>query len=239
MNGLGRRGFTLGTTAALSMGALKSGHSSSISAAAVEVTKGCQSPRAKAVALFEFVRDEIRFGFTSRFDSATPRQTLRAGRGHCNPQAALLVALMREVGLEARHHIVHISNAVLHGLFPSGLPSTLDHTYVEVRLDGDWIPIDGYIVDRPLLRGALPALKRDGRELGYGVHTKASIDWDGETSCMAQLVDQSMVLRDFGTFEDQKVHFDSSNYSQRLGALGSAAMAFMAPGVNRRLDELR
>lgn len=90
---------------------------------------GAQTSREKAVALFNFVRDTIKFGFTGRFDEASPVETLKSGRGHCNPQAGLFASLCNAVGVEARVHFVQISNDVLFGVLDNMGPKLLTHGY--------------------------------------------------------------------------------------------------------------
>ena len=60
----------------------------------------------KAIALHDYVRDTIKFGFNRYFDMSKPNDTLKLRIGHCNPKAELMVALFREAGLESHHHFV-------------------------------------------------------------------------------------------------------------------------------------
>jgi hypothetical protein len=59
---------------------------SSVRECARGITATCSSPRAKAVALHDFVRDKILFGWTPLFDGAASADTLALGVGHCIPK---------------------------------------------------------------------------------------------------------------------------------------------------------
>ena len=122
---------------------------------------GATTPEARALGCFRFVRDEIHFGFTPRFDLASAEETLVFGRGHCNPQAVLFASLLHAAGIEARLHVVTISNEILAGVFPppGGPPARLAHTFTQVWLAGEWRRLDGYIVDPLLYARALSRLR--------------------------------------------------------------------------------
>lgn len=213
-----------------------------VRAVALEVTRGLRTPRDKALALFSFMRDGIAFGFTPRFDRATPEETLRFGRGHCNPQAALFTALLHAVGLEARQHFVTLSNAVLDGLFPerASPPARITHSYTEVRLDGAWVPLDGYILDRSYHRAATALLRRQGRVLGLGAHRDGLVDWDGSSPCFSQMADPAMVLADHGATTEPERFYASPDYAQRLGVVGGLLFrAFAVDPANARIDSIR
>ena len=107
--------------------------SATIRAQALALTSGLSRRRDRALALHNFVRDNIQFGFTPYFDWATPEDTLRLRRGHCNPQTALLVALLNAAQVPAKQHFVLIPRSILKGLAP-GLPQTLLHSYTEVNV---------------------------------------------------------------------------------------------------------
>jgi transglutaminase-like putative cysteine protease len=210
---------------------------------AERIVAGAVTRRERALACFRFVRDEIRFGFAPRFDLATPEETLASGVGHCNPQATLFASLLCAVDVEARLHAVTITREILDGIFPdrAAPPERLAHTFTEVRLDGDWVPVDGYIVDPRLRAAALPRLHRRGRTLGFGVHVDGSDEWDGATRCMSQFVSDAMRAGpDHGTFADAHGFFSSDRNPQRLGVLtGLLYRTFAVGPANRALDRVR
>ena len=81
-----------------------------------QVGAGAGSEVEKAVALHDYVRDSIEFGFNMYFDATPPEYTLACARGHCNPKSRLMVALFRAAGLES-HQVIRATAA---GWFPMG-----------------------------------------------------------------------------------------------------------------------
>ncbi len=212
-----------------------------VRARALALTRGRTSDKEKALALYTFVRDEIRFGFTKAFDFATPSETLASGLGHCNPKGTLLAAMLNAVGIGARIHFYTIGNDVLRGVFSVGTPARLSHAVVEVKLGDDFVPIDGHVADEPLFLAARARLQREGRTLGYGAHRDGSVAWDGETPCFSQLADEkTMAIADLGTFTDPALLYASDDYAQRMSLLGG--IGYRLAGIddaNRNLDALR
>ena len=209
----------------------------------------CGSDRARAVRVHDFVRDRIRFGITPWFDAADPATTLRLGVGHCNPKATLFVALLRELGIEARLHFVTITSDVLRGLWGpgAGLPPRLSHAYSEVRLDGAWRRVDSYVVDRALWAGAAPRLAGKPWRLGFGVHEAGTSEWDGRGDAFSQLADDAMALEDHGAWDDVAAFAARPAYRHRFGPLRfHAAMTplrvlgrWSLPTFNRGIEATR
>ncbi|GAB0493961.1 hypothetical protein MMPV_005249 [Pyropia vietnamensis] len=191
-----------------------------LAAAAITAAAGATTPRASAVALYNYVRDTVAFGFTSRFDGAAPEETLATGRGHCTPKGALLAGLLNTVeGVSARQRFVRLDGGVLRGVLGDD-PAPVAHSYVEVTIaDGGGegteeapagtcaapdattsplparppprpIRIDGYVVDAPLAAAAAARLAAERRPAGYGIHTAGCSDWDGVSDCFIQMADE-------------------------------------------------
>lgn len=198
-----------------------------------------------AIELHNYVRDNVLFGFTPYFDVAKPEQTLRLGIGHCNPQAALMVALFREGDIDARFRPSLINNDVLAGVAQT--PPLLSHIFTEVRLKDEWVRIDSYIVD-PVLRGvATEKLKHAGRELGYGVHVAATGDWDGFESAYSQVATPKMILELYDPVEDINEFYRSTAYKHRVGKISFSVLMSPARSIpklfssamNHRITRLR
>lgn len=204
---------------------------------------GAETSREKAVALFNFVRDTIKFGFTGRFDEASPEETLKSGLGHCNPQAGLFASLCNAVGVEAQVHFVQISNAVLFGVLGNMGPKQLTHGYTEVRLaenPASWTRVDGYIVDLNLYEIASRQLAIQNRREGYGIHANGIVDWDGKSDCFVQLADEhSQVQKDFGSFVKPLDFLTSNQNLQQPPFLIRKLFALPAFIMNYRIDSLR
>lgn len=195
---------------------------------ALSVIGDATSERDRARRVHDFVRDSIRYGFTSRFDEATPTETLEAGIGHCNPQTRLFVELARAAGLEAKLHYVTISGEILRGVLPNS-PARISHGFAEVRVDSRWYKVDSYIIDREHASGAAARLLREGRRVGYGFHIAGSVDWDGASDSFSQLADPAMILEDHGTFESAEDFYRSDAFSHRIGPVSFSTMLSALP----------
>lgn len=84
-----------------------------ITAYAERVTAGLTSPVDKAVALYDAVRDDVRydpyaFGFGDRTFVAS--EVLKAGRAFCVPKAILLAAAGRSIGIPTRLGFADVRN---------------------------------------------------------------------------------------------------------------------------------
>jgi hypothetical protein len=203
--------------------------------------------REQAVRIHDYVRDRVRYGFTPRFDEATPGETLAAGVGHCNPQTRLFVEMARTAGLEARFHFVTIAGEILRGVQPN-VPALISHGFAEVKVDGRWRKVDSYIVDPAHAAGALARLEREGREVGYGFHRRGTVVWDGASDAFSQLADPAMIVADHGTWDRAEDFFRSPGYEHRLGPLSFSSLLGALPApmfalwrglVDRRLDAVR
>ncbi len=200
-----------------------------------------RSDRERAVALHDYVRDEVKFGFTGRFYQMTAAEVLDARVGYCNTKSTLFVALLRAVGLQARQQFVDIDAAVLRGLLDPGTPF-VDHSYVEVRLDGQWIATDSYIVDRALHSAARRRLQREGRKLGYGVHRDGSTAWDGRQPAFSQYVmaDADIGRRRWGVFDGVEAFYAATPDAwNRRSLLLRLVLPRAARRANAAADALR
>lgn len=141
----------------------------SIRAQAARLTADARTDRERAVAIHDFVRDEVKFGWQAAFYESRASAVLAARIGFCNTKSTLFVALLRAAGIPARVRFVDLDAGLLRGIVRPGTPY-VDHAFTEVYLDGRWIRTDSSIVDRELFDAAHRRLTAEGRLLGYGIH---------------------------------------------------------------------
>lgn len=109
------------------------------------LTGKLQADREKAVALFYFVRDEIRHNPYAPAQAAADHKasvTLERGSGQCQHKSALLVALARAAGIPARTGYVDIRDHLLSDKFRAmvgGDNLLIQHGYVELYVGGRWL----------------------------------------------------------------------------------------------------
>jgi len=139
-------------------------------------------------AIYTFVRDGILFGYNAD-DRLTASQVLKDGYGQCNTKGTLLMALLRAVGIQTRFHGFTIFNELQRGAIPNYLfalaPDRIIHSWVEVCLDGRWVNLEGYIIDRPYLNKIQASFSGQCDQFsGYGIATKClenpAVEWRGE-----------------------------------------------------------
>ena len=139
------------------------------------LTDNSSTDKEKAIAIFNYIRDEILFFFDPYFKTAS--NTLKKGGGFCMSKANLQVALLRAINIPARYHIVHLKADCTNPLFPKwyvkNSPPIIDHhSTCECYLNGKWIACDAAL-DKDLIKGA----KAKGL---YDQESFPQIDWDGE-----------------------------------------------------------
>ena len=155
-------------------------------------------------AIYQFVRDEIAFGY-NRDDGISASRVLKDGYGQCNTKGTLLIALLRAVGIPARFHGFTIDNELQKGAIPNYLfflaPKRIIHSWVEVYYDGRWLELEGYIIDTAYLSQVQQRYGSSCEEFsGYGIATKClskpQIDWQGENT----YIQKEGIADDFGIF---------------------------------------
>lgn len=172
---------------------------------------GRHTPRERAITIHDYVRDEVRFGFTPQFYAMSAAEVLSAGIGYCNTKATLFIAMLRAAGIEARQQFVDLDAGLLRGLLDLRTPF-VDHSYTEVLLEGAWVPTDSYVVDKSLFRAAQAALRIEGQRFGYGVRVDGRSEWDGRAPSYAQFVpdDPGCSRHRWGVFPDVTNFYDST-----------------------------
>lgn len=211
-------------------------------ATARRLTDGFTDDRGKALALFSFVRDEVKFGFARGFWDIRASDVLRSRMGYCNTKSTLFLALLRASGIPACQVFVDIDAQVLHGIIDPGTPY-VDHSYVEVFLSGKWIATDAYIVDPPLFRAAHTRAAAEGRQLGYGVHVTGTTEWDGTGPAFSQfnmLDPRPIGTTAWGVYEDVAEFYARAERPwNRLNPILRGGFGFAANGANARAEALR
>ncbi|MBW2610277.1 MAG: transglutaminase domain-containing protein [Deltaproteobacteria bacterium] len=135
---------------------------------AESLTRECSGDAEKAVKLFYFVRDSIRYNlfmisvFKEDFKAS---RILEWGKGYCVQKAVLLAALGRAAGIPSRLAFAKITNhrVPLHILEKLKTNTYPRHGYNQFYLNGRWVNVTATF-DRELCRkNALPVVEFDGK----------------------------------------------------------------------------
>lgn len=140
---------------------------------AMEIVDGARTPEEKALAIFYYVRDNVRFSLA--YSRSRASQILKRGYGECGNKTNAQVALLRAVGIPARYRWVQAKTEVLNHLINDFLykhmPPVASHFWSECYLNDKWVSCE-ILLDRPLYKGML-------REGFITMEQIPRIDWDG------------------------------------------------------------
>ena len=156
-------------------------------------------------AVYSFVRNDIRFGYNAA-DNLPASQVLADGIGQCNTKSTLLMALLRAAGVPCRFHGFTIDKALqkgaITGLAYALAPRSIIHSWVEVWHGGQWVHLEGFILDQPYLAALQRRFVRHtGPFCGYGAATPdlhhPGVDWVGRDT----YIQRDGINQDFGVFD--------------------------------------
>jgi len=157
-------------------------------------------------AIYNFVRDEILFGYNVD-DSLPASRVLKDGYGQCNTKGTLFMALLRACGIPCRVHAFTIDKKMQYGAMTGfvykNAPDNIFHSWVEVLHEGKWYNLEGLILDN----GYLTSLQKKfpdctGAFCEYGVGVKdfraPVIDWNGNDT----YIQIEGINQDFGVYNN-------------------------------------
>ena len=160
---------------------------------------------AKVQAIYNFVRDEIKFGYNVS-DYISASQVLNDGYGQCNTKATLLMALLRATDVPNRIHGFTIDKALqkgaITGIWYRLSPKNILHSWVEVWVNEQWYFLEGVILDKPYLT-KLQEQNSDCKTTfcGFGVYTdnfeNPPIEWNLNNT----FIQDKGINQDFGVFD--------------------------------------
>ncbi len=165
---------------------------------------------ARVGAAYEFVRNDIQFGYNAR-DEIPASRVLADGYGQCNTKSTLFMALLRALQVPCRLHGFTIDKQLQRGAIPAWAypltPSRILHSWVEAWVDGRWIELEGFILDQPYLIAVQKRFPAARAFCGYGVATKnlqqPSVEWCGRST----YIQREGIAEDFGLFNDPDAFF--------------------------------
>ncbi|UTW66106.1 transglutaminase family protein [bacterium SCSIO 12643] len=174
----------------------------------------------KVQKVYNFVRDEIKFGYNTGDDIQASR-ILEDGYGQCNTKSTLLMALLRAIEIPNRIHGFTINKALqkgaITGIWYQIAPENILHSWVEVWLDGKWYFLEGVILDRDYIS----VVQRENRETsgafcGYGIYTEElqnpAIDWNKNHT----FIQRMGINNDFGVFDSPDQFYEKHHQNLNL-----------------------
>ena len=214
-----------------------------VSRTALELTQRETTVRGKLEKLFNYVRDDIEFGFPLSGDLTPASDTIKLGMGQCNTKGTLFLAFCKAIGIPARMHFSLIRKEIQRGLF-RGLayklmPDQLSHGWVEVEVDGVWRRIDSYINDQDFYQAGKQELKRKGWDTGYSVACSSGESSIGLNIDEEAFVQMDAVVEDHGEWDDPAQYYATDHYKNRPNAVKLFLYRLFIGRINRKVRKMR
>lgn len=191
--------------------------------------------------IYEFVRNDITFGY-NQSDELTASEVLHDGYGQCNTKSTLLMALLRAVGIPCRIHGFYIDKRMqkgaLTGIVYQFAPKKIVHAWTEVYFQGEWLALEGVIIDEPYLQQVKEKLCRfNNGYIGYGVaveHPKdINVCWNGAST----YIQSFSITDDLGIYASPDEFFSQFHNTDRF--VKKLLFNILRKRINRQLDSLR
>ena len=191
-------------------------------------------------AVYDFVRNDILFGYNA--DDALPAsRVLSDGYGQCNTKGTLLMALLRGVGIPCRFHGFTIDKSLQRGVVPELVypiaPRNILHSWVEVLHDGEWIDLEGFILDAGILAALRNRFPGRNSLCAYGAGTDRlqapGVEWTGDST----YIQKTGINHDFGVFDAPDDFY--ADHRQLSGLRGFLYRAVVRHWMNRRVAAIR
>jgi len=136
---------------------------------AFEITEGLETEKEKAIALFYWVRDEIKYNMHSYIPSIKANfkasVTLRRKNGFCVSKSVLLSSFARAIGIPASIHLVDLINHKISQKIIDFMGTNVMHYhgYSELYLNNKWVKLTPSFDPGTALKGDfIPMVEFDG-----------------------------------------------------------------------------
>lgn len=193
-------------------------------------------------AIYDFVRDEIPFGYNTDDDIPASR-VLADGYGQCNTKGTLFMALLRACGIPCRVHGFTIDKKLqkgaMTGIVYKNAPTNIFHSWVEVYFENKWYELEAFILDKEYLR-KLQKQYSDctGGFCGYGVAVKdfknPIVDFDRNNT----YIQSEGINQDFGVYDSPDVLL--KEHHQEMSAIKRFAYKHIGRHLmNRNIKKIR
>ncbi|WP_313618053.1 transglutaminase family protein [Agrobacterium sp.] len=197
---------------------------------------------ARIGAAYDFVRNEINFGYNSA-DDIPASEVLADGYGQCNTKATLLMALLRALNIPCRLHGFTIHKGLQRGIVPElvyGIaPENILHSWVEVYHQGNWVELEGFILDAAFLKTLQGKFAGQGSPLcGYGAETDCleapDVEWNGRST----YIQKTGINADLGLFDSPDA-FYRQHRQAITGLKGLLYRSVIRHWMNARVAKIR
>ncbi|MCL2107858.1 MAG: transglutaminase family protein [Oscillospiraceae bacterium] len=201
-----------------------------------------QTDKEKILGIYNYVRDEIIFGYNIS-DNIAASSVLADNYGQCNTKGTLFMALLRAVGVECRIHGFYIDKTLqkgaMKGFYYALSPREILHSWVEINYNGEWLNLEGFILDKAYLGALQNKFKAcEGAFCGYGVATadfkNPTIEWNENST----YIQNEGIIQDLGIYDTPDELF--SAHRQKGGRFKQFCFRYMVRHLmNWNVNEIR
>lgn len=193
-------------------------------------------------AIYDFVRNEIEFGY-NRADNIPASEVVADGMGQCNTKGTLFMALLRACGVPCRFHAFTIDKELqkgaIQGLAYRVAPADIIHSWVEVWHGGDWLNLEGFILDEDYLASVQEHFAdQQGEFSGYAIATTdlhdPPVEWEGCDT----YIQKEGINRDLGRY-DAPDEFYEEHGTNDSGLTGFVFRNFLQDPMNENVARIR
>jgi hypothetical protein len=165
---------------------------------ALQITKGLKTQKEKAIALFYWVRDEIKYNMRLFIPSIKnyfkASKVLQKRQGFCVSKSILLSSLARVVGIPARIHLVDLINHLISQKIIDFMKTNVMyvHGFSEFYLNKKWVKLTPSFDKETAIKGGfLPMVEFDGEHDAvfppYDINGKKFGEYVGDRGSYADL----------------------------------------------------
>ncbi len=136
---------------------------------AFKITEGLETEKEKAIALFYWVRDEIKYNMLAYNPSIKANfkasVTLKRKNGFCVSKSILLSTFARAIGIPARIHLVDLINHKISQKVIDFMDTNVMHYhgYSELYLNNKWVKLTPSFDQKTAIKGGfIPMVEFDG-----------------------------------------------------------------------------
>ncbi|MBD3256621.1 MAG: hypothetical protein GF383_16125 [Candidatus Lokiarchaeota archaeon] len=145
-------------------------HKRRVKTKALEITDGCQKEEEKAIKLFYWVRDNIKYNMSLFIpkikNNFIASKVIRKKEGFCVSKSVVLSSLARAVGIPARIHLVDLINHLVSQKVIDFMGTNVMyyHGFSELYINNKWVKLTPSFDRETAIRGGfLPMCEFDGK----------------------------------------------------------------------------
>ncbi len=192
--------------------------------------------------IYHFVQNDILFGY-NKSDEIPASIVLKDGYGQCNTKSTLFMALLRAVGIACRFHGFTIDKQLqkgaIRGVIYKIAPPQIIHSWVEVFYGGNWVNLEGFILDLKYLNNIQKTFPNEKEGFcGFGIATtdfkNPEVEWTGKDT----YIQKEGIKKDFGLFDDPDSFYQK--YGSNLSGVKKLAYKYIIRKMmNANVNQLR